>query len=376
MCDTLVSGRWNNYNNNVTYFAKNSDREPDELQLVEHYQKGERKGTVKCTHIDVKFEGKVNAITISRPNWMWGAEMGINEYGVAIGNEAIFTKRKFEAKGLLGMDLLRLGLEGSKNAREAMNTIIQYLATYGQGGSNSLWRREHYDNSFLIADWDESYVLETFEKKWWYSKVEKSASISNVPYARRDGMKLNRIYTYFGRGKERARTTSRELKHGNVKIEDIMKIMRMHNEDKFTPEAGSNRDTCMHAGKLTRRFQTANSMIVEIWPENALQWFTFSPNPCISLYKPLFFGPVVARYSANYWERTRNLHDELSKRGWEAYSKAMEETISSQVKINEIVVGPRDMMIKGEVLNERYISEIYEKVKSIDDAHIQALKQL
>ena len=41
---------------------------------------------------------------------MWGAEMGANELGVVIGNEAVWTKltnAESMTKRLLGMDLLR-----------------------------------------------------------------------------------------------------------------------------------------------------------------------------------------------------------------------------------------------------------------------------
>lgn len=41
---------------------------------------------------------------------MWGAEMGANDKGVVIGNEAVWTKMNSPAdkeEKLLGMDLLR-----------------------------------------------------------------------------------------------------------------------------------------------------------------------------------------------------------------------------------------------------------------------------
>ena len=63
----------------------------------------------------------------------------MNEWGVAIGNEAVWSREEEEREnGLLGMDLVRLGLERSKTAYEALHVITDLLKTYGQGGNASV----------------------------------------------------------------------------------------------------------------------------------------------------------------------------------------------------------------------------------------------
>ncbi len=379
MCDTLVSMNQNNADKNITYFAKNSDREPDELQLVEYYPRIVRDKLVKCTYADVAFGGESNAIVISRPYWMWGAEMGVNEYGVAIGNEALFTKRKFEKKGLLGMDLLRLGLEKGKTAEESLRIIIRYIEEYGQGGSNSLNKDEYYDNSFMIADVKELYILETSGKMWRSAKIDRFGSISNkISIKEKFDIRPDFLYTYFGRGRERVEITRKMLESagGNVTLEEIMKIMRMHNESRFLPKKGSNRDICMHSGSLTRRYQTVNSMIVELGAKFMLLWFTYSSNPCISLYKPLFFGFENAAYNKEYWENAEKLHIALANTAEITYNKAMNETARSQTQINEIVNEMRNKINSTGKIENTYLGEIYDRVRVVEEKHREALKAL
>ena len=64
----------------------------------------------KCTYIEIDQAPKTLDVILSKPAWMWGAEMGANEAGVCIGNEAVWTVLNSEddlTERLLGMDLLR-----------------------------------------------------------------------------------------------------------------------------------------------------------------------------------------------------------------------------------------------------------------------------
>ncbi len=70
----------------------------------------------QCTYISVPQAGangggRTLDCVLSKPAWMWGAEMGVNAAGVAVGNEAVWDRLSDEefdlTPRLLGMDLLR-----------------------------------------------------------------------------------------------------------------------------------------------------------------------------------------------------------------------------------------------------------------------------
>ena len=90
MCDVLVAlGRVTASGD--TIFAKNSDRPPDEKQVVELIP-SRTESITRATHISITGSSTpTRRCVISRPDWGWGAEHGVNECGVAIGNATIYT---------------------------------------------------------------------------------------------------------------------------------------------------------------------------------------------------------------------------------------------------------------------------------------------
>ncbi len=185
MCDCLVAlAQYSR--NGQTLFAKNSDRPASEKQIIRFNPSRHDTNDVWATHISVApFSGKTLANVLSLPEWCWGAEHGVNEAGVAIGNETIYTvdDPRQAPDALIGMDLVRLALERATTAVEACDVIAALISEYGQGGSGHDTRgdapRRPYWSSFLVADPTDAWVVETSGSVVSRLKVESTWAISN-----------------------------------------------------------------------------------------------------------------------------------------------------------------------------------------------------
>ena len=132
--------------------------------------------SIQCTHIQIPQVSRTYRCVLSKPAWSWGAEMGANEHGVCIGNEAVFSKVAYEsrANALTGLDIVRLGLERAKTARLAVDIIGELVETYGQGGAcfdASANFDFGYDNSFLVVDSEEAWSIETCDRVWAAKRI-------------------------------------------------------------------------------------------------------------------------------------------------------------------------------------------------------------
>ncbi|MGV8025057.1 MAG: C69 family dipeptidase [Anaerolineaceae bacterium] len=354
MCDTsvvLASAA----KNGEAFFAKNSDRDPNEAQYLvmlpaQVYAKDEQ---LRCTYIEIPQVRHTNKILLSKPYWMWGAEMGANECGVVIGNEAVFTKVPAKKEpGLIGMDYLRLALERSSSAIEALNTITSLLQQYGQSGNCSKEHGLYYNNSYLIMDDKEAYVLETVDRMWIAKKVIDFYAISNalsittewdlisadlVDYAIdrkwcRDRGHFNfaesysdLIYTRFSQGCERRNHVMGLLqgKKGQIDLQFMKSVLRSHSlnsKQTFTDRSLTAWNVCMHAGPgPIRNSQTTGSFITQFSKDAITHWVTGTAAPCLSVFKPVWMPsglPDIGSEPTQYF--TENslwwLHEILHRR--------------------------------------------------------------
>jgi dipeptidase len=316
MCDTLVTVLADR-----VLFAKNSDRDANEAQLLDWQPRRDHApgAGLRCTWITIPQARQTHAVLLSRPFWMWGAEIGANEQGVVIGNEAVFTRQPYAATGLTGMDLVRLGLERGGTAAQAVEVITGLLATHGQGGGCGHEDRGFtYHNSFLVADPAHAYVVETAGTRWQAERVTRAASISNgltLPgmSAESDWLKtrvsdcrLRRARTLVAA--ERARDPA-----------DLISALRDHGDSaqpSYRLLNGAMAAPCMHAGGLVAASQTTASWVAELRPGAVRHWVTGTSAPCTGLFKPVRVDapldvgppPTDRADSQSLWWRHERLH--------------------------------------------------------------------
>jgi dipeptidase len=284
--------------------------------------------------------------------------MGVNEFGVAIGNEAVFTKEPYDKEpGLIGMDLIRLALERAETARGALEVIVKLLDVHGQGGNCGFRHQLYYHNAFLIADPQEAWVLETAGEFWAAERVRRTRSISNgltigrewdmaspdlVEHAIQKGWcksrsdfhfancYSDRVYTALNGCRTRHRRSMEllEKQGGSITPRAMMRFLRDHGRQAKTdpcwnPGRGWLMETlCVHAGfGPTRPSQSTGAMVAHLAPNLSTCWMTGTSATCTSIFKPVYLNgaglpdlgpePTGTHDPESLWWRHEELHREV-----------------------------------------------------------------
>lgn len=287
MCDCLVAMPQAT-GGPFTLFAKNSDRPPAERQVVHWSPPRRDSGTLRTTHIDVDAHPFLTlGCVLSRPAWGWGAEHGVNEAGIAIGNTAVYTTLdpRGAPDGLTGMDLVRLALERATGAADAVHIITTMLERHGQGGSGhdpalAPFGRAYW-NSFLVASAETAFVIDTSGSEWAVEEVVEARATSNrttIPpfdaLHRHPRQRVERLVD------PRLQASQRMLAERPVTLAAMQAHLRSHDS---CAEPGWS--VCMHVDGVEA---TTASMIVALRPDAAPMVWALTGNPCAREY--LSFG--------------------------------------------------------------------------------------
>jgi len=342
MCDTVCS-----LQNDRTLFAKNSDRPVHEVQLIETFGARSPGGSIATQYLEIEDRG-ASVVLGSRPAWLWGFEHGLNEHRVAIGNERVFTADDAAAAepALIGMDLVRLGLERSRTADDALDVVTGLLDEHGQGGIADATNDEAYFSSFLIADPTAAWVIETSGRSWAAKPADTGAAISNRIALGTDWTRASADVTA-GDDFDRWRDPKSWAALADIRLActlpavtgadrvrdaaDLAALMRHHGErpwgrpgDDSTDvsalpreQLGSNGEgitVCMHL----RNYQaTAASMICELPADGdePLRAWVAPGSPCVSVFVPVFPPVAVptALGSTATWDRFDTLRERVEK---------------------------------------------------------------
>lgn len=283
MCDALVAlrpataGPW-------SLFAKNSDRPPAERQVYEWHAPRPASSRTCATYIEVDGPSSDTlGCLISRPTWMWGAEHGVNEASVAVGNTTVYTT--LDPRGappaLTGMDLVRLALERSSTAGDAVEVITTMLERYGQGGSGQQVGADGvhrpYWSAFLVADCVTAFVVDTSGGEWAVEQVQDVRAISNRTSVRafddEHRHPRQRVEAFV---EPRLRASDAVLRDRPVGIDAVQRHLRSHDS---CGEPGWS--VCMHAAGVQA---TTSSMIVAMRPSAPAEVWVTTGSPCSTDY--------------------------------------------------------------------------------------------
>ena len=244
MCD-VVAALAHATADGATIWAKNSDRPPSETQVLEWLAPHRDEPKVRATHIEIEgAPGDTIGVVGSRPAWGWGLEHGVNEAGVAVGNLSVFTTldpRPFPP-ALTGMDLVRLALERASSAPQAAAVIGAAIDRYGQGGTGHDLTTHPYWSSFVVADPDAIWVVDTSGPTWTAESVGPTwASSNRTALAAFDAVHRHPRQPVERLVEPRLSASWAVVSGAPVTVEAVVRHLRSHvGHDGFSP--------CMHAG--------------------------------------------------------------------------------------------------------------------------------
>ena len=379
-----------------TVFAKNSDRPQEEAQpLVLVPAADHSGGHAGVQFVDVPQIDHTYRHVGSKPYWCAGYEHGFNEHQVVIGNESLPSLLpEVDEPKLVGMEVLRLALERSKSAEEAVDVMTGLISEFGQGKFSNGEGVRTYDNLYIVADPKSAYVVECVGHDWAVKQVKDFTSISNVsqigtnPNRLSPGAKAkaNSLGLYepgsdsefnfaevFGDAENAASGTSRQCRSeamlgvgsGRLDARAMMQVLSDHSDGENPDEppvvdVAGEISICVHRTTGERTGASTASLVADLCAtgERLPVYWTGMYSPCMTVFTPMFIegdipsvlsiGGETESNDSPWWDFYR-----LTHYGLRSGAQARED-IRSELTIlqNELFESAYEMAEKGRDLVE------------------------
>ncbi|WAQ93615.1 SCRN2-like protein [Mya arenaria] len=338
-CDTFVALP-SATGNGCMIFGKNSDRPGNEVQEVVYLAAASHKpgDKLQCTYIDIPQVEKTYAVVLSKPSWMWGAEMGANE-------------------------------QRGGSARESLDVITACLESHGQGGPCAEGGDWFYHNSFIIADGNEAWGVRNISNQLTIGKKFDLSSAGLIEAATEAGIykpsdgefnfarvfdddSLSTLHSRYCNGK---RLLKKYSENGQFNVSNMMSILR-DTDSGINQESG----TCASQVSMLPSNQGATAASTP-----ACHWFTATPDPAISMFKPFIFTPNVS-----IGELT------LSPQYGLADPARIKPRFSSKVERRHQLYKAHEKLIQMKAADERKVNGIIQNVRELENNCIADMEEI
>lgn len=283
---------------------------------------GEMSGTPRVNVPQVKRTYSVLGV---RPEDSWGYRVGLNSEQVAAGCISLLARLRENKPGLTGPELVRLVLERSRSARQAVDILTDLMNRYGQGGHVGGSAESGRDHAFLVADPCDAYLVETAGSHWAVQEIREVRAVASLRTIRQDWDRIAHAFVEesiksgswpedgskldfagaLGEGPSHNPSAVRrwaramlllQEQNGHIDLGTMRRVLRDHGgeseEGPWTPtHTHAAASICRHPVPLpVTPSATQLSFLTSLREHQCaapLAWVAFGP-PCLSVYFPIF----------------------------------------------------------------------------------------
>ncbi|XP_055849769.1 secernin-3 [Episyrphus balteatus] len=261
-------------------FGRNSSPANGEAQEVLFMPSSASKGTIKCDGGAEIDSVPTFALVLQKPLLIWGAECGSNEKNVSIA--ILWSAGEPDSDALRSTDLVRLALERSCSSLKALNQIGDLVNSNGCDSARF---------SFLICDPTEAWLLSVGGKLWAAQKLDNgfqrlpssglgvTTSIDKSSEGLGDSLKSLGLWSGDG-----------DLNFANCFSSPP--IVEQWPGDEPTGDGSYIITSMFETLRSTATDMNRSSNVSVLSPSGiSCYWFTATPNPKESVFKPFVFAP-------------------------------------------------------------------------------------